>query len=66
MEIYKWMAVDGILDESRSNLISCSLKVNFLVDQLSDISLPSYVSFWKYYVFQVYSIPSTSICHLLL
>jgi len=64
MEIYKWMAVDGILDERQSNLISCSLKVNFLVDQLSDISLPS--SFSKYYVFQVYSIPSISVCHLLL
>lgn len=34
------MAMDGILDGSRSNLISRSLKVNFLVDQLSDIFHP--------------------------
>lgn len=39
MKIYKWI-VDGILDESQSNLISRSLRVNFLVDQLSDISHP--------------------------
>lgn len=38
VESYKWMTVDGIFDaESQSNLISRSLEVNFLVDQLSDM-----------------------------